>query len=182
MCIRDSKDTYVYVIIEDTTAADMINGKGSPGVDICGIVVDCGGTTGSAIEATLERGAGDVCMEGGMVGGENCLADRGVADAARGAPEAECGTAVVDGASQYVAIGRAGTLALKVDPAVFPAGLKGCTVAVTEFSPDGSTDIEFYRVRICADASAEDCHPCADPLGEDGNYGNHNFVVPTDCE
>ncbi len=175
------KDTYVYVIIEDTTAADMVNAKGSPGVDICGIMVHCGATMGSAIEATLDPGTGEVCVGGEMVAGEECSADRGNAESATGEPEAACNTDPVDGLSQYVAIGRAGTLTLKVDPAVFPTGLKGCSVMVTELSPAGATETEGYRVRICADANADDCHPCADPLGEDGNEGDHTFEVPATC-
>jgi hypothetical protein len=174
-------DDLNFVIIQDTTAANMVNDKGSPGVDICGITVECDGTELNASEATLTPGSGNFCKAGMTVptnegGTESCSADRDDESAAIGASEAMCGIAPVENQSQYVAIGVGGKLALKVTR---DGGLKGCTLIVNELA--GGTEAESYEVRICADADGTRCHPAGDPLVADGGEGEQSFDIPATC-
>lgn len=169
---------YTYVIIEDVSPG--YNDNGTPGVDICGVSFVCDdGTEGWATAVSLDTGAGFICSGDD----EECLADRGDAEAALGEPEAFCEPASVP--SDYVSLGVGGRIALKLEVPDQPdalearGGIGGCTLIIHEL--DGMTD-EAYTVNLCTSASGEDCQ------SEDGIMAAMEggsisvFVTPTEGE
>ena len=156
---EDPVPVYSWLIIEDTSV-DM-NTAGAPGADICGVEFSCPDALdgrrieGYGVEAILEAGAGEHCIEGETVNGEPCFADRDDARAALDAPQMPC---EADSApSHYVALGLGGRLAVRVDTnsaSLGEHGLLGCDVVVHERP---GREREGYRVSVCADPDGLDC-------------------------
>lgn len=156
---EDPVPVYSWLIIED--ASEDMNTAGAPGADICGVEFSCPDTLdgqrvqGYGVEAILDPGAGEHCIEGESVNGEPCFADRDDARAALDAPQLPC---EADSApSHYVALGLGGRLAVRVDTnaaSLGASGLLGCEVVVHERP---GREREGYRVSVCADADGTDC-------------------------
>ncbi len=139
---------YSIVLIRDISTE--INGAGTPGSDICGVAVDCGGEAVTSNRVpTYDPGTGGICGQGTdqePVG--EC--DSGVA---RNNPNAALDDGMVcepvdpdpnfdDNRSCYVSLGIDGELGVN-----FGRDLQGCTITIVEHA---GRDTENYEVFICA--------------------------------
>ncbi len=162
---------YRYVIIGDATEGGD-PGNGTPGVDICGVVVDCAGTELTGINGRLEPGEGDIC-DGNTT----------EAPCESGVNRANAATALDTGAmcdpannseepSHYVSLGLAGELALEFDQ-----DLQGCTVTVVEHA---GRDTEGYNVYVCESdvLNNETCLNMGEALAEVAAGGEASVEVP----
>lgn len=137
---------YNWVVIVDSSADE--NMAGTPGVDICGVVFNCGADDFPPDQA------------GGYVQGEGLVCDGSSMDApcesgtARNdeTAAADDGSACDPGSSpsDYVSLGMAGQIALDAG-----VDLQGCTVNIVELD-GGSTPNESYSVYICPTDTLDD--------------------------
>lgn len=157
--------TYSHVVVVDTS--DVENQNGTPGVDICGMIVTCDGRESTAIDSTFDEGSGSICSAGEA----GCSADRGVRSAAED-NGARCDANSIP--SDYVSIGVDGTLILQM-AANRPVAI-GCTVEVIELR---GRDVESYDVYVCtenippANATEGECTK----LGSVSSGGSASFDV-----
>lgn len=163
--------TYSYVIIVDDTAA--AGGQGTDGVDICGMVADCGGTVIEGSTAEVEIGGGEVCDGSTMEG--NC---------GSGVNRADANTALDAGAlcdpanndmppSHYVSLGLSGELRVGFDQ-----DLQGCTLTIVEHA---GRDTEAYDVYVCEGPVLNDetCINMGASLASAAMGGEVSVEVPT---
>jgi hypothetical protein len=148
-----------WVHLEDTSEHE--NQNGTPGVDICGVEVNCDGASLVPISTRLSAGSGWICVEGE----EGCSADRNDPDAA-----ADDGTTCDPSSrpSDYVSVGVGGELWLEMD-----RDLVGCNVTVVELV---GGDAEGYTVRVCSeDRAGAGCILA----GTSPSGGEASFEVPS---
>ncbi len=156
--------SYNYVLILDESTE--INAAGTPGVDICGVSVVCGGDPMVASAASLDEGDGGVCA-----GGADC-------DAPRNDPAAatdDGASCVADSApvSDYVATGVGGGLWL-----TFDEDLVGCTVNIVEYS---GGDNEGAQVWVCTEANNTDsCYQVGDFAFGGASSGETSTITVSD--
>ena len=148
---------YSVVLIRDISTET--NAAGTPGADICGVAVDCGGTVITTDRAPYyQPGQGGICGQGTDQEPEG-QCDSGVA---RNNPAAALDDGMAcepvdpdpnfgDNRSCYVSLGVNGELGVK-----FNQDLQGCTVTVVEHA---GRDIENYEVFICAEDANGDPDP-----------------------
>jgi hypothetical protein len=148
----DDTTQYRWVIIVDNTVEDHM--MGSAGVDICGAVALCEGTTVTGSEATVIFGEGMVCGQPDAVG-EICATTPARNNPRAAADEGNCDDQ--DDESSYVSLGLEGVLAID-----FNQDLRGCTVIVRE---DGNAGMEAYQVYICTKADAVPTLQSTDCIG-----------------
>lgn len=162
----DAPAEYTWVIIVDDSAEPNLNG--TPGADICGLTVDCGGTNVDSTQATAILGDGEICdgstteppCESGTDRGDpNAALDTGANCAAGSSP------------SDYISIGVNGQLAVQ-----FAQDLQGCNVVVTEL--EGGMIDEPYQVYICQTDTleTETCLNMGAVLAESGPSGGQVSV------
>jgi len=135
-------DGPMYVMITDETDSANTNMAGTPGIDVCGIIVS--NCDVSLSVSNFSEGSGDV-------------------NANRADPEAandDASSCEADSdPSDYTSFGVGGSMTLKAD-----GSLSGCTVEVIEFV---GQDPEPYTLSICNDAAGDDC-PNSKESGSDG--------------
>lgn len=137
---------YNWVIIFDSSAEE--NMAGTPGVDICGVVFNCG-----ADDFPPDAAGGHVEGDGLVCDGSNMDApcesgtDRGDPNAA-----ADDGSSCDAGSSpsDYVSLGVSGQVALDAG-----VDLQGCTINIIELD-GGSTPMESYSVYVCPTDTLDD--------------------------
>ncbi|MBU0554149.1 hypothetical protein KKF91_08470 [Myxococcota bacterium] len=135
---ENRQESYEYVMILDNSSEE--NGAGTPGVDICGIWVECQGVELSG-QARLSTDDPNICT----AGAPGCVAHRGDANAAEDDGRACEG---MSSPSDYVSLGMGGMLIVD-----FNQDLQGCRVHVVEL--DGG-DREGAQVFVCANPAREE--------------------------
>ena len=133
--------TYSWIELSDLSVIE--NGQGTPGADICGVAVECGEEPVASVSVALEAGTGAVCSE---VNPPECSAVR---DDPAAAMDDGMSCDAESAPSDYVSVGVGGRLWFD-----FGQDLRGCTVTVVELE---GRDDEPYEVRVCADATRDDC-------------------------
>ncbi len=155
---------YSVLLIRDISTE--INGTGTPGADICGVAVDCGGeAVTSDARPYYAPGSGGICGQGTDQEPEG----RCSSGIARDNPYAALDDGMVcepadpdpnfdDSRSCYVSLGIDGELGVD-----FGRDLQGCTITIVEHV---GRDAENYEVFICA-ANADGDPDTADCLNGD---------------
>lgn len=155
---------YNHIYIADTS--DEENMAGTPGVDICGVIVECGGTALTGLSTSYEQGSGALCENIGDDVGGMCSAKRNDPDRANDdGASCEPGSAPV---SDYVSLGLGGGLSI-----MYGQDLRGCDVTIIEHS---GSNTESYEIYVCADAF-ENCLN-DEAVHADNDGGNTSFTVP----
>ncbi len=155
---------YDRIIVVDTSAEE--NMAGTPGSDICGISVECEGTSINASAESNEPGDGDICGDGD----EGCSADRG--DSAAVEDDGSACDPASSPDSDYMSLGIGGWVSTS-----FGQDINGCTVSVVEHS---GNDAESFTVYACMGdsddpANADTCTEVASSSG-----GNATGAVPAE--
>lgn len=138
---------YQYLIIVDNSGEE--NAAGTPGVDICGMVFNCG-----ADDFPPDLGTGELISGAGLIcDGSNmdapCESGTNRADPAAAT---DLGDMCDPGSSpsDYVSLGVDGQLSVSAG-----VDLQGCTVTIVELD-GGSTPNEGYSVYVCQTPDLDD--------------------------
>lgn len=152
----------VYSWVRVVDISDEENMAGTPGVDICGIIVDCGDGPLSGMSPTYSQGMGDLCS----AMGPDCSAVR--TDPAAANDNGDACDPVSMPTSDYVSLGLGGEVAVD-----YGQDLRGCDVTIIEHA---GNDTEAYEIWVCAEASDNCLNDVA--LLEDADGGNSSTTVP----
>lgn len=126
---------YDTIVIVDTSTDT--NAAGTPGADICGVSVECEGTSINATAVSSDPGmSDDICGEGEP----NCSADRG--DSAAIEDDGSTCEAASSPDSDYMSLGMGGWVSANFGE----RALNGCTITVVELV---GGDEEGYDVYAC---------------------------------
>ena len=154
--------TYPWLIIIDDSAEESM--VGTPGADICGVSVVCGGVEHIPAEVDYLSGDGYVCDREE----EGCSASRADPDAVLDSGELCEGASVP---SDYLTLGFGGTVALRYD-----RSLRGCSIEVVELVGNQQ---EGYELWVCRKYMGTDWECLTDPpLASAPNGGNVQVNVP----